>query len=203
MGSSERIAPALLALVMAIAGCAGSHERFESYMAHGRRLLAAGNLEKASIEFRNALQIEPRSVDALYFNGRVAERLGSIREALDYYQSALDVQPADDRARASLAKMYVLGGATQQALELIGPGLLDHPDNPDLLAARAVALHQLKDDGEARADAERAVRLAPTNENAVAVLAALALRAGETAHAISLVNDAVARAPESIDLRRI
>src|SRR5579859_3767499 len=133
MGSSERIAPALLALVVAIAGCAGSHDRFVSYMAHGEKLLAAGNLEKASIEFRNALQIEPRSVDALYLNGRVAERRGNIREAVEYYQSALDVRPADDRARAALAKAFVLAGGTQQALELVAPGLLDHPDNPDLL----------------------------------------------------------------------
>ena len=32
---------------------------------------------------------------------------------------------------------------------------------------------------EARRDAERAVKVAPTNENAISVLAALALRAGE------------------------
>jgi tetratricopeptide (TPR) repeat protein len=205
MGSSERIAATLLMLVIAtaMAGCKSSHERFESYLAHGRQLLAKGNLEKAGIEFRNALQIEPRSVDALYLNGRVAERRGSIREAVDYYQAALDVQPADDRARACLAKMYVLGGATQRALELITPGLLDHPDDPDLLAARAAALHQLDDDGEARVDAERAVRIAPTNENAIAVLAALALRSGEKARAISLVNDAVVKSPDSIDLRRV
>lgn len=203
MAASERIALALLALVVAIAGCTSSHERFAGYMAHGRQLLAAGNLEKASIEFRNALQIEPRSVDALYLNGRVAERRGSIREAVDYYQAALDVQPADDRARASLAKAFVLAGATQRALELIAPGLLDHPDNPDLLAARAAALHQLNDDGEARADAERAVRLAPTNDNAIAVLAALALRSGEKALAVSLARNAVDKAPDSIDLRRI
>ena len=97
----------------------------------------------------------------------------------------------------------MLGGATQRALEIIAPGLLEHPDNPDLLAARAAARHQLRDDGEARADAERAVQVAPTNENAIAVLTALALRAGDHARALSLASDAVTKAPASIDLRRI
>jgi tetratricopeptide (TPR) repeat protein len=204
MGPSERFACAgLLALGLALAGCGNSHSRFASYMTRGKEYLAAGNLDKASVEFRNALQIEPRSDDAFYFNGRVAERRGNLREAVSFYQAAVDVQPADTRARASLAKMFVLGGATQQALEVISPGLLDHPDDPDLLAARAAVRHQLKDDGEARADAERAVQLAPANENAIAVLAALALRSGDTARAISLVNGAVAKAPDSIDLRRI
>ena len=133
----------------------------------------------------------------------LAERRGNIRDAIDFYQAALDLQPKDDRARASLAKVFVLGGATQRALEIVSPGLLEHPDNPDLLAARAAARHQIKDDGEARTDAERAVQVAPTNENAIAVLTALALRAGDNARALSLASDAVTKAPASVDLRRI
>jgi tetratricopeptide (TPR) repeat protein len=199
----SRRALALLAMLVALHGCTGSQARFEAYMTQGQRFLAVGNVDKASIEFRNALQIEPQSVDALYFNGRVAERRGNIRDAVDFYQSALDLQPKDDRARASLAKVFVLAGATQRALEIVSPGLLDHPDNPDLLAARAAARHQIRDDGEARADAERAVQVAPTNENAIAVLTALALRAGDQARALSLASDAVTKAPTSVDLRRI
>jgi tetratricopeptide (TPR) repeat protein len=204
MRLSGRFGYAVLpAMVLLLAGCGGSHSRFQSYMARGRQYLEAGNLEKASVEFRNALQIEPRSDEALYLNGRVAERRGNIHEAVDYYQSAVDVDPNDAKARASLAKIFVLGGVTQRALEVISPGLLEHPDDPDLLAARAAARHQLKDDVEARRDAERAVQLAPANENAISVLAALALRAGDSDRAINLVQAAVTRAPDSIDLRGI
>jgi predicted Zn-dependent protease len=193
----------VVAMLVALAGCGSSHSRFESYMARGKQYLAADNLEKASIEFRNALQIEPRNGEAFYFNGRVAERRGNIREAVEFYQAAIDFVPDDIRARASLAKAYVLGGAEVRALEIIAPALLEHPDDPDLLAARAAARHQLRDDTEARNDAEAAVRSAPTNENAIEVLSALALRAGDTARAIALVSDAVTKAPDSVDLRRI
>ena len=193
----------LPAIVCALAGCGGSHSRYQSYIERGRQYLVAGNLDKASVEFRNALQIEPRSDEALYLNGRVAERRGNVREAVDYYQSAVDVDPNDARARAGLAKVFVLAGATQRALEVISPGLLENPEDPDLLAARAAARHQLKDDVEARRDAERAVHLSPGNENAISVLAALALRAGDTDRAITLVHDAVTKAPDSVDLRRI
>ena len=172
-------------------------------MQRGKQYLAADRLDKASIEFRNALQIEPKNAEAFYFNGKVAERRGGIREAIEFYQGAVDAQPEDTRSRASLAKIFVLGGATQQALEIISPGLLDHPDDPDLLAARAAARHELKDDSEARADAERAVELAPANENAIGVLAALALRGGDKDRAVSLVTNAVTRAPDSVELRRI
>jgi tetratricopeptide (TPR) repeat protein len=191
------------AMVCIVAGCGGSHSRYQAYIERGRQYLEAGNLDKASVEFRNALQIEPRSDEVLYLNGRVAERRGNVREAVEYYQAALDANPKDAAARAGLAKVFVLGGAAQRALEVISPGLLENPDDPDLLAARAAALHELNDDFEARQDAERAVKLSPGNENAISVLAALALRAGDTDRAITLVRDAVTKAPDSLDLRRI
>jgi tetratricopeptide (TPR) repeat protein len=193
----------VLAGVLLLSACGSSHSRFQSYMQRGKQYLAAGNFDKASVEFRNALQIEPRNGEAFWFNGEAAERRGNIREAVGFYQSAIDVQPDDTRARARLAKVFVLGGATSRALEVISPGLLNHPDDPDLLAARAAVRHELKDDTEARADAERALRTAPANENAIAVLAALALRAGDPARAVSLVADAVNKAPDSIDLHNI
>ena len=140
-------------------------------MERGKQFLAAGNLDKANIEFRNALQIEHQNVDAFYFSGRVAERRNNIREAIG--------EPLPGRARCTAgsrhsararvsAKVFLLGGATQRALEVISPGLLSHPDDPDLLAAGAVAIAmRSRDDPDARVDAERAVKLAPTNENAV------------------------------------
>jgi predicted Zn-dependent protease len=172
-------------------------------MERGKHYFTAGNIDKASVEFRNALQIESENTEAIYWTAKVAERKGNLSEAVELYQGALDAHPDDVRIRASLAKLFVLGGAIQQALQVVSPGLLDHPDDPDLLAARAAARHAVKDDGEARADAERAVRSAPTNENAIAVLAALALRSGDSARAIKLVTDAVGREPTSVELRRI
>jgi predicted Zn-dependent protease len=191
------------AIFVALAGCGSSHSRFESHMERGKQYLAAGNLDKANIEFRNALQIERKNIDALYFSGRVAERRNNPVEAVDFYEAALDVQPDDTRARASLAKVFLLGGATQRALEVLSPGLLNHPDDPDLLAARAVARHTFGDDADARKDAERAVQVAPTNENAIGVLAALALKSGDITRAICLVSDAVVKAPASIELHQI
>lgn len=204
MGRFGRFGCALLAVMVgALAGCGNSHARYQAYIESGRHFLASGNLDKASVEFRNALQIEPRGEEALYLNGKVAEGRGNLREAIGYYQSALDVSRSDTRARAGLAKAFVLGGAPQRALDVIGPGLIDHPNDADLLAARAAALHGLKDDAEARRDAERAVQGAPNNEDAIAVLAALLLKAGDTGRAVTLVHDAVARKPGSIELRSV
>jgi tetratricopeptide (TPR) repeat protein len=187
----------------ALAACGGSHERYVSHVQRGQRYLAEDNLAKASIELRNALQIEPKNAEALYLEGTVEERRGNLREAIALYQSAVDLVPTYEVSRAALARVYVLGGASQRALEIIGPGLIEHPDSPDLLAARAVAGHQLRDDVDALKDAERAVQLAPANENAVAVLAGLYSKRGEHERALAIVNDALSKVPASIDLRHV
>ncbi|WP_457849510.1 hypothetical protein, partial [Staphylococcus aureus] len=73
---------------------------------------------------------------------------------------------------AEAGKMLVFAGAAKRALDTVAPGLAAHPDDPDLLSVRAAAHQQLNERDAALADAERAVAIAPTNENAVAVRAA-------------------------------
>jgi Flp pilus assembly protein TadD len=194
-----------LAVLVAVisTGCGGARARYASHLERGKQYLAAGNLDKAGIEFRNALQIQPKDAEASYLEGRVAEQRRDLRQAAGLYQVAVDARPDYEQARAALGKVLVLGGAAQRALDTIAPALLAHPDDADLLAVRAAARHQLKDDMNARADAERAVHLAPANENAVAVLAALYGQAGDFPGAVSVVSSAVARAPNSVDLREV
>jgi tetratricopeptide (TPR) repeat protein len=174
-----------------------------SHLQHGKDYLASGSLDKASVEFRNAAQIEPRNAEALYYNGRVAERRGSFKDAMRFYLGAIDANSSYDAARASLGRLFVFASAAQRALDTIQPGLDRHPNDPDLLAVRAAAHQQLKDHAGALKDAEAAYKLAPTNENAVAILASLYSVAGQKDRAISVVSDAVQHVPASVDLRSV
>ena len=191
------------ALIAILSGCGGAQSRFASHLQRGEAFLQSGNLDKASVEFRNAAQIEPKNPQALYFNGRVAEARSNIREAYGYYQAAVDADAGYDAARAGVCKMLIFVGGAKRALDVVAIGLAAHPDNADLLAVRAAAHQQLKETEAARVDAERAIQLAPTNENAVAILAAVYAGAQEYPRAISLVLGAIARAPASVELREV
>src|ERR1700678_137675 len=156
-----------------VAGCGGAQARKARHLEKGQAFLAAGNFEKARIEFRNALQIAPNDSVARYENGVADEKLGNPREAAQFYQGALDSNPDNTLARANLGRMFLFAGARERALETIKPSLAKHPDDASLLTVRAAARIQLKDPDAALADAERAVQLAPTSEDAVAVLAGI------------------------------
>ncbi|MFK4996554.1 tetratricopeptide repeat protein, partial [Klebsiella pneumoniae] len=62
---------------------------------------------------------------------------------------------------------------------------------------------QLDDKAGAAADADRALTLAPLNEEALGLRVGLYEAMGERAKAIALLSDALKRLPESPDLRDV
>ena len=187
--------------VLSVSACGGAQARKVKHLEKGESFLSSGNLEKARVEFRNALQIAPTDAQVRYENGVVEEKLGRARDAAQFYQGAIDVNPDHVEARASLARLYVFSGTTDKALELIKPALEKHPDNAELLTVRAAARLQQKDTDGAQADAERAVQLAPTNEDAVAVLAGLYRSKGVDQKAQVLLEQSIQKIPGTVDLR--
>jgi tetratricopeptide (TPR) repeat protein len=198
-----RVLIATLCVAVGLAGCGGAQSRKARHIEKGQAFLAAGNFEKARVEFRNALQIVPTDSEARYDNGIVDQKLGNIREAAQFFQGAIDTDADNVRARASLARLYLFSGAPAKALEIVAPSLAKHPDNVDLLTVRAGAKVQTKDLAGARADAEHAVQLGPDSEDAVAVLAGIERTQGDVAKAEALLQDTIKRNPEGVDLRLV
>lgn len=202
---ARRAAPvvAILVTTLALAGCGGAQSRYARSMERGSEFLDAGDLEKARVEFRNASQISPQSAEARYQSGVVAQRRGDFREALDSYKSAIDMQPDYPEAQAAMARIFLLAGATDRAMETVAPALVRHPDNARLLVVRGTGHAQMKRLPEARADAEKALQSDPAEESAVALMASLMRGANETEPAMALLEAAVQRLPDSLDLRRV
>jgi Tfp pilus assembly protein PilF len=192
---------ALIFLAALLAGCSGGKAREARHMEKGQTFLAAGNFEKARIEFRNALQIAPNDSEVRYENGVVDEKLGNEREAAQFYQGAIDRNADNVSARAALGRIYVLSGAPSQALETIKPSLDKHPDDPGLLTVRAASRDLLKDLPGALVDAKRAVKLAPDDEKAVSVLAGVYQADGQSDQSLALLQNEIPRIPSSVNLR--
>jgi len=194
---------ALCAASFTLAGCDGAKSSEQRYIARAQQYLASGQLDKARIEYRNALQIAPASADLRYYNGLVAEKLGNVQEAVAFYRSAIDADKDQIQARANFGRLLLQAGFTDLALQQVNPGLATHPNDVELLVVHASALQQKKNTAGALEEAKRAVSLDPRNEDAIAALASIETRAGKTDEAVKLVTDAVGRLPQSIDLRRV
>ena len=186
---------------VALAACGGAEARKAKHLEKGHAYLDASNYEKARVEFQNALQISPIDPEARFENGVVDEKLGRSREAAQFYQSVIDVNPDHVDARINLARLYLFAGAPDKTLELIAPGLAKNPDNAELLTLRAAARVQKKEVGDALVDAERAVQLEPSNEDAVSALAGIYSANQSSDKAEALLENAIKRVPGTATLR--
>jgi tetratricopeptide (TPR) repeat protein len=192
----------MLALVgSGLAGCGGAEARKTQHLQRGEAFLAAGNLEKARVEFQNALQIAPKDAVARFQMGVIDERLGNVRAAAQLFQGAIEVQPDYPAARARLARIYLFTGSADKALETVQPGLDKHPNDPALLTMRAAVRVQQKDPSGALADAESAVKLAPSDEDAIATLAGVYKSEDQLPKAQALLEESIAKNPATVDLR--
>jgi tetratricopeptide (TPR) repeat protein len=196
------LASALVCSCLLLA-CSNPERSYSAHVERGRRYMDEGNLQKAQIEFRNAIQVLPAHADAHVMGGQVAERLGDLRTAISLYQSAIDVDPNNIAARAYLGRIYVLTGNPERGLEVIATALQRYPDDPMLLTVRGAGRAKLGDTSSALTDAERAVQLAPHDEDAVALLAGLYQQAGNTQHAVDLLRRTLEARPDSVDLHRV
>jgi tetratricopeptide (TPR) repeat protein len=206
MASCKKISDALRLMLLAtalvaVAGCGSVESRKDRALAKGQEYMNAGKLDKARVEFRNALQLVPNDAQGRYLNGVVQERLGNLREAGQFYQAAVDINPEHVLARGGLARLFLLMGSPARALEVLKPGLEKHPDDAAMLAIRAAARSQQKDAAGALEDAEAAYRIDPKDENVVAVLAGLSTANGNTDKARTVLEAGLKEHPQSVDLR--
>jgi tetratricopeptide (TPR) repeat protein len=191
----------VLALAIACSGCSGADARKGRYLEKAQGFVAKADYQKAQIELRNALQIDPNFAPAQLLSAEVAERLGDPRRALQMYQAALDQDANSIPARAGVARIYVFGGLPEKGMEIVAAGLTRNPDDPTLLTVRGAAKAALGDAKGAIVDAEKALASAPSSESTVALLAPLYLQQGRADDARKLVETAIGAAPKNVGLR--
>ena len=77
--------------------------------------LESGDFAKANILYRQVLDMEPRSVDALLGLGAIAAKEGRIEQAAQHYQRVLELEPRNAFAQGGL--IAIVGGADRQGSE--------------------------------------------------------------------------------------
>lgn len=192
-----------LAVASLLCACGSAQSRMAGYVREGQKLYAAGNYEKARLEYRNVIQIDPRNTDAHLMLARIAEKTSDARAALAQYQAVLAIDAANIPARAALGRLYLLGGLPDKALEAVEPGLSTDPKNAQFLVVRGGARAQLGNQQGAMDDAQAAVAQAPDDQFAVALLASLYKRQSQLDKASEVIKAGIERLPNSVDLRTI
>src|SRR5262245_41842905 len=95
---------------IALAACSSDPQAAKAkYLASGDRYLASGKLPEALIEYRNAVQQDPRAGDARVKLADTYVKAGDGTHALAEYVRAADLLPGDSDVHLKTASLMLLG----------------------------------------------------------------------------------------------
>lgn len=183
----------LLLLAFSLAACGGAEERKQTYLERGKELLQKKNYEKAQIEFKNVLQIDPKSADGWYYLGKSQENQRKYREAMGAYGKVLEMDANYHLAKTGSARILLFAGATDKALELTQQVLAQAPDDAEALVVHAGALHQTGQSGQALLEVQKVLAALPDDLAALAMLSRIYLDADQYDKAEALLVSALQR----------
>ena len=189
--------------MVVLAACDSPEERLESHYEDGVSLVENGDDVRASLEFRNALQINPDHVPSLYGLARIEERRANWQAVGSLLNKIVDLDPTHVEATVRLGRIALLAGQIDRALELSNAASELEPDNIDAITFKAAVLLNLEDTEGALAAANAALAVDPNNADAVSVLAAERIAAGATREAVALLDEQLAKTADNVALQLI
>jgi tetratricopeptide (TPR) repeat protein len=132
----------LLALLssVVVTGCSSKEEKVAKFISRGDKLMAEGDRTKAILEYKNAIQIDPKAARPRLAIGRAYLEDKDLRQAYQAFQAAIELDPRLDEARLEAASILASAAMGQETLDQLSR--MESPDahqpRVDILKARAL-----------------------------------------------------------------
>lgn len=190
---------AMAALILS--GCGGAESRKAKYLEKGKGYLAEQNYDKAVVEFKNVLQIDPKFAEAYFLYGKVEEGRGNYPQAFGLYNKAVELNPDHFEARVHLARFYLAGGDTAKAKEQIDAVLAKQPTNAGALLAKAAIASREGKDEDAISQARALIKVAPSETEAYGLIGSIYRKQHRLDQSIEILRQGISANAKNIPLR--
>lgn len=193
----------LVTLIAALSGCDSPEERAQAYIESGKAHLASGETTLASLDFRNALQIDDKLVPAWYGLVEIEERQSNWEKVIGLLRKIIELDPSHLDAQIKYGKILLLAGQLDKALESSDTALKLDSTSAASQALRAAVLFKLDDPAGAVKFAKAALASDSGNIDALTVLVAERLTANDTRTALSYLDDGLKHNTKNVALHLI
>ena len=143
-----------MALLTAVTACGSAEESAEKFIESGKALMSEGEYDKARLEFRNAIQINPTEAEPYYQLSLIDEKNQKWKEMYANLRAAQSLDPDNPKIMLKLGQMEVVTGQIEEALSSAEKVLAIEPDNIEAILLRANAFMKQQNFGQAQKDIE-------------------------------------------------
>ena len=188
-------------LSASMVSCGSQEEKKMKFLEKGKTLYEQGDYVKARLEFKNALQIDPKFADGYDWMGMIRQHDGSFKQAFGAFAKAAELDPDHLKAQLQLGRLSLLSRNTDQALEKAELILAKEPDNVDALILKATGLLTKKDNAAAIALMKGLVDQGNTEPNVYLTLGSAYLRNENRPEAEKIYGQGIEANPDTVNLR--
>ena len=192
-----------LAATLLLGACGTPEERAQSYTESGVQLLGKGDLTRAALQFRNALQLKNDFLPALNGLLQVETKRQNWGGVTAILSRIVELRPDDVASRVQLGRLLLIRGGLDEAVTQSEAAIKLKPDDAAVLALYAAIRLKVEDAAGAVEYATKALKADPTNVDATIVLVAERLIAKDPQGAIAFLDKAVALDETNVPLQLI
>jgi tetratricopeptide (TPR) repeat protein len=187
----------VIGALIGVLGCTDPAVKKQQYFDSGNRYFDRGQYAEAIIEYRNAIEIDPRFGQARKRLAESYERTGNVRGVLEETIRAADLLPTDVPVQLSAGNLLLAARKPEEALARAEAALKTQPDSIDALVLRGNALTGLSSFDDALKAIEQAIRLDPDRGATYSDLGQVELAKGRLEQAEAAFLKAVELSPKA------
>ncbi len=191
---------AVAALISLALGCSGGKERQAEYFSKAQALFDQGNVVKARVEVRNALQIDANYPDARYLLALIYEREKNWQQMFANLRLVVELDSGHIGGNIKLAQMYYANRAYPQTLEHVEAVLQLEPNNPDAHMLKGSVFFRNGEHDEAIREAHLALNQQPGHVGAISVLTEV-YKAEDPERALAIIGDGIDKQSQNATLK--
>lgn len=196
---------ALCASLSLLGACSSKVERVASGLDKGTEYVRLADWDKAHVEVRNVLQIDPKNAPAYFIAGQIAEGKREIQRAFGSYSKAVELDPGHIDAKVALARIYLLAGQADKAQQTVAEVLAAHANDVGARTMKAALLAHDNDAAGAIALVESLLDEQKKNPpvDASMLLAGLYTSQGNATGALAVIESALKSEPKNLSLLQV
>lgn len=193
----------LVLSLMIMSGCSSPEDKANKFYENGLKLFEKGELVKANVEFKNALQLNRKMTKARWIQVQIAEKQNKSRQQYKLLNSVLVYEPNHLQAIVKLGRLLLLAGQLDKALEKSDLAMKINNKDLSVLSLRAAIMLKLDDAAAAVEFAKRALATDPFYVDAILILASERMISGDAEKAIEYIERGLKNNDKSIALQLI